>query len=160
MKLILAALMAIGTAAATFAQETPAEPIKISDTEAVVIEQTIRGFVEVKKDRVELFDRKKGKTVALRLDRIVTDDPECVKFPQEGLVAICGECTEVMTDGEKTMDGDKYVVWFVVQRGTLPLASVKDVVIKSVNGNPMYTWTKSENGTWQATVVPDAPAAP
>ena len=167
--LALTLSLAVSTVAA-FAQESApavaaaaATTIRISDTEAVIIEQTIRGYVETKKDKIDLFDRKKGKTVGLRLDRIVTDDPACVVFPQEGFVAICGECTEVasdMEDGEKTATGDKYVVWFLVQRGSLVSAVVKDTFIKSVNGNPMYEWTKGADGSWSATLVPDAAPAP
>jgi hypothetical protein len=174
MKSVLAVTLSLAfSTVAAFAQEsTPtagsaaiaaAAPIKISDTEAVIIEQTIRGYVETKKDKFELFDRKKGKVVGLRLDRIVTDDPACVVFPNEAQVAICGECTEVpsaMADGEKEATGDKYVIWFLVQRGSLVSAVVKDTFIKSVNGNQMYEWSKTADGSWAATVVPDPAPAP
>ena len=60
----------------------------------------------------------------------------------------------------KTSDGDKYVIWFVVVRGSLASAYVKETYVKSVNGKPMYVWTKSENGQWSAVVVPDEAPAP
>ncbi|HEY8240456.1 MAG TPA: hypothetical protein VIH35_03375 [Kiritimatiellia bacterium] len=157
MKSLLATALLLATGSlSAFAVDAPAEPIKITDTEAVIIEKTIRGYVEVRKDKIELFDRKKGKTVSVRLDKIITTDPDCVKFPKPGFVAICCDCTEVLTDGEETKDGDKYVIWFLVERGSLPTASVADTFIKSVNGQQMYEWTQGADGLWAATLVPDA----
>jgi hypothetical protein len=144
---------------AAVAVEAPATPIKISDTEAVVIEKTIRGFYEINHEKLELYDRKKGSTVILRLDKILTSDPDCVKFPKDGYVAICGECTQIEGADKDAKETDKYVVWFLVARGTLPTATVDEMFIKSVNGQQMYTWTKNGDGSWSATVIPDeAPA--
>lgn len=138
-------------------------PIQISDTEAAGISQTINGYIQgpMHRGRVDLFDRKKGATVSLRLDRIVTDDPTRVVFPKEGLVAVCGECTQmnevVDAKGNKTDEaGDPYEVWFVVQRGGIATSKVLDTYIKSVNGQPMYKWTQDASGVWSATLVPDA----
>ena len=139
-------------------------PIRISDTEAARISQTIHGYVQgaLHRGTLELFDRKKGANVALRLDRIVADDPACVVFPAEGQVAICGECSEMKTvvdeKGVKTQveAGDKYVIWFLVERGGTVTSRVLDTFIKSVNGHPMYTWSKNEAGIWSATLVTDS----
>ena len=73
------------------------------------------------------------------------------------------ECTEVSKGGREQdeKEGDKYVLWFVISRGARPSAFVKETYVKSVNGQPMYAWTKTADGTWSATLVPDAaPAAP
>jgi hypothetical protein len=125
--------------------------------------QTINGYLQgpMYRGRVDLFDRKKGATISLRLDRIVTDDPTRVAFPQEGQIAVCGECTQmndiVDAKGQKTEeDGDKYEVWFVVQRGGIATSRVLDTFIKSVNGKPMYQWTQDAAGKWSATLVPDS----
>ncbi len=161
----LSALVFAIAAPSVRAEEAATAPVKISDTEAVVILKTIEGFAQGNLQKTEIFDRKKGKTVALRLDRVVTDDPDCVVFPADGIVAICGECTEVIDSGASSetkddQEGDKYVLWFVVNRGTIVTATVKDMHIKSVNGKPMYTWAKNAEGKWEATLVPDEPAAP
>ena len=138
-------------------------PIQITDTEAVGLVKTINEHVQgsLNRGHRELFDRKKGAIVNLRLDRIVTDDPARVMFPQAGRVAICGECTQV----ELTKDEagavqekeltDKYEVWFVLRRGGAGSSRVLDTFVKSVNGNPMYQWSKDENNNWSATLVPD-----
>lgn len=138
-------------------------PIRISDSEATVIVQTINGFMQgaLRRGRLEILDRKKGELVKLRLDRIVTDDPERVAFIDDTHVAICGECTQMAMvedgKGQKTEQeaGDKYEVWFVVQRGSLVSARVVDTYVKSVNGTPMYQWTRDEAGKLSATLVPD-----
>jgi hypothetical protein len=157
-------VFAIASPAARSATAEPAA-VKISDTEAVIILKTIEGFAQGNQQKTEIYDRKKGKTVALRLDRVVTDDPDCVVFPAEGIVAICGECTEVIDIGKSSesknmQEGDKYVLWFVINRGTLVTATVKDIHIKSVNGKPMYTWATNAEGKWEPTLVPDGAAAP
>lgn len=160
MKFALAVALTIGTAVSALAQQAPtAEPVKISDTEAVVVEKTIRGFYETRDEKLEIYDRKKGETVILRLDRLVTTDTDCIKFPTPSTVAICGECTQIVGAGKNAKEGDKYVVWFVVKRGSLVSATVGDVFIKSVNGKPMYTWAQAQDGTWSATLIPDEPAA-
>ena len=166
----LAAAMWIGAACAwaqldATATAAGAAPIRIADTEATLIGQTINGYMQgpTHRGRLEIFDRKKGANVVLRLDRIVSDDPACVVFPEEGKVAVCGECTQMETvvddKGMKSEKeaGDKYEVWFVVQRGGMASSRVLDTYIKSVNGNPMYKWTQDEAGKWSATLVPDAP---
>ncbi len=140
-------------------------PIQISDTEAAGIAQTIHGYVQgaLHRGTLTLFDRKKGVNVALRVDRIVGDDPACVVFPAEGQVAVCAECSEmrtVVTDkGVKSLEeaGDKYVIWFLVERGGTVSSRVLDTFIKSVNGHPMYKWTQDAAGAWSATLVPDSP---
>jgi hypothetical protein len=156
-------------AACAFAQTEGAvavakpEPIKITDTEAMGITKTINGYVQgaMHRGHLELYDRKKGELVTLRMDRIVTDDPARVAFPQQDRVAICGECTQVelVKDEEGVIQekelGDKYEVWFVLQRGGIVDSRVLDTFIKSVNGNPMYKWTQDSDGKWSATVVPD-----
>ena len=164
----LAAAMWIG-AACSWAEEVTATataageaPIRITDTEATVVEQAINGYVQgpLHRGLLQLFDRKKGQLVSLRLDRIVTDDPACIAFPNEGQVAICGLCTEMVRseDGRKEeATANIYEVWFVVQRGGIATSRVLDTYIKSVNGNPMYKWTQDETGKWSATLVPDAP---
>ncbi len=139
-------------------------PIRISDTEAARIAQTIHGYVQgaLHRGTLELFDRKKGANVALRLDRIVADDPSCVVFPKEGQVAICAECSEMKTvvdeKGVKSQEeaGDKYVIWFLVERGGTVTSRVLDTFIKSVNEHPMYKWSQDAAGTWSATLVTDS----
>ena len=151
---------AVGEAAGT-------EPIRISDSEAVDIVQTIKGYVEsaTGEQFISTFDRKKGTKVSLRLDRIVTDDPTRIVFPAEGQVAIVGECTEVHPKHidkktDKPTEGDKYEVWFLIHRGNMVTCRVLDVIIKSVNGNPMYRWTQDASGKLTATLVPDPAPAP
>ena len=171
MKWILTiATLLIFSAGSLFAQMTGVEiaagkaPIKISDTEAAGIAQTIHGYVQgaMHRGTLTLFDRKKGATVALRVDRIVADDPECVVFPAEGQVAICADCSELKTvvdeKGVKSQveAGDKYVIWFLVERGGTVTSRVLDTFIKSVNGHPMYKWTQDAAGAWSATLVPDS----
>ena len=58
-------------------------PIRITDTEATIIGQTINGYMQgpTHRGRLEIFDRKKGANVLLRLDRIVSDDPARIAFP-------------------------------------------------------------------------------
>lgn len=141
-----------------------AAPIRITDSEATVIVQTINGFMQgaLRRGRLEILDRKKGEIVKLRLDRIVTDDPERVAFLDENRVAICGECTQMATEenakGQKSEQetGDKYEIWFVIQRGSLVTASVLDTFVKSVNGKQMYKWTRDESGKLSATLIPDS----
>jgi hypothetical protein len=146
------------------ADRAGAEPIKISDTEALTIVKTIQGYMETKKNSLDIFDRKKGKVVTLTLDRIVTDDPACVMFPNEGKVAVCGECTEVAPHGKASgqvqseQTGAKYVIWFLLERGNMVNSRVLDTFIKSVDGQEMYTWEKNAEGQWEATLVPDKPA--
>ena len=150
------------------ATATGAAPIQITDTEATGILQTINGYMQgpMHRGRLEIFDRKKGELVSLRLDKIVTDDPARIVFPQEGQVAVCGECTLMATviseKGEKSEaeSSDKYEVWFVVQRGGIATSRVLDTFVKSVNGNPMYKWTQDDTGKWAATLVPDAEPVP
>jgi hypothetical protein len=139
--------------------------IQITDTEATTIVQTIKGYMEgaTHRGHLEILDRRKGELVTLRLDRIVTDDPRRIIFPGEGLVAICGECSQITSvvnsKGEKEDQetGDQYEVWFVIQRGNIVTARVLDTYIKSANGVPMYTWTQGADGQWTATLTP-APA--
>lgn len=170
-KNIVLALL-LGCASASFATEPAAavatensQNVKIFGEEAVVIAQTINGFMQGAKNRglLETFDRKKGKIVKLKLDRIVTDDSERVVFTTPETVAICGELTEV-TDVKNNKGGlveegvaDKYEVWFLIKRGNLVTCRVLETYIKSVNGKPMYNWTKGEDGSWSATLAPDAP---
>ena len=151
-----------GTAAAAASNSAASQ---ISDTEAVGLAQTINGYVQGATHRgyLELFDRKKEQPVTLRLDRIISDDPARITFPETDKVTICGECTEVQTvkgaDGvtKEEPTGDKYEACFVVLRGDTVSSRVLDTFIKSVNGKPMYTWTQDASGKWSATVVPDAP---
>lgn len=164
-------LVLMGGAACAFAQTNvtvPAkpEPIKIMGDEAVHIQQTIHGYVQgaLHRDRLKLFDRKKGKDVILRLDRIAIDDPERAVFVKTNEVAICCEFTEIASViGEKSEiqekgTGDKYEVWFLLQRGYANpnFSKVLKLYIKSVNGVPMNIWTQDESGNWSATLAPDA----
>lgn len=161
MKSFIAALLIASSALSVSAQTPAAAPIKISDDEAITLIKTLEGYAQGNKQQIEIFDRKKGGIVKVRLDRVVADNPDCVVFPVEGIVAICGECTEVVpAKDDKTTDGDKYVVWFVVTRGSLASAFVKETYVKSVNGKPMYTWSKATDGSWSATLVPDEAPAP
>jgi len=136
--------------------------VQILDDEAVALVQTIKGYAEGAKgvQYITTFDRKKGAEVKLRLDRIVLDDPSRIVFPAEGKVAIVGECTQVDLNNinketKLPAEGDKYEIWFLLQRGNIVNSRVLQVIIKSVNGNPMYEWTKDASGTWSATIVPD-----
>lgn len=161
MKSFVVALLVASSVITASAQAAALEPIRISDEEAIVLIKTIEGYAQGNNQKIEIFDRKKGGIVSVRLDRVVTDNPDCVVFPEDGFVAICGECTEVIpAKDDKTTDGDKYVIWFVVKRGSLPSAFVKETFVKSVNGKPMYAWSKSEDGKWSATLVPDEAPAP
>jgi hypothetical protein len=161
MKSFLAALLVASSVVSASAQTPAAEPIKISDDEAIILIKTIEGYAQGNKQQIEVFDRKKGGIVKVRLDKVVTDNPDCVVFPQDGIAAICGECTEVVpAKDDETTDGDKYVIWFVVVRGSLPSAYVKETFVKSVNGKPMYAWAKDAEGKLTATLIPDEPAAP
>jgi len=160
-------LMMTSGMASVFAQTTPpaeAAPVQISDTEAVWIAKAINGHMQgvSRGGRLELFDRKKGKMVKLTLDRIVTDDPARIAFPDSETVAICTECTQIKEDSEgegktaETGAADSYEVWFLVKRGNMATTRVLDTAIKSVNGKPMYVWTRDANGRLVATLVPDA----
>ena len=161
MKSFLAAVLVASCAVAASAQTAAPTPIRVSDDEAMVLLKTIEGYAQGNKQQTEVFDRKKGAIVKVRLDKVVTDNPDCMVFPQDGIVAICGECTEVVpAKDDKTEDGDKYVIWFVVVRGSLPSAYVKETFVKSVNGKPMYSWAKDADGKLTATLIPDEPAAP
>ena len=170
MKCILG-LMLVWMAGATgaFAQVEDAvaavdpEFVKIMGTEAVGMQETIHGYMQgaMRRDRLELFDRKKGKNVILQLDQIVMDDPSRVKFLQPNQVAICGKCTEIASVTDESGEvrqkgvGDQYEVWFLLQRGGTFSSRVLETYIKSVNGNPMYEWIQDSNGKWSATLVPD-----
>ncbi len=164
----LAALMLLRTTN-VFAQETTidtaanAASIQISDSEAVGLIQTIEAYFQgvTGEKTIKTFDRKKGQEVNLRFERVVTDDPERVVFPAEGQVAVSVECTEVKVkdvdkEDKKAPDGDKYEVWFLMERGNYFTSRVLDVIVKSVNGKPMYKWTKGEDGKFTATLVPDS----
>ena len=136
-----------------------AEPITISDIEAVNIIKTIQGYMEQKDNRLEIFDRKKGKIVNVGVDKIVTDNPDCIVFPEEGKLAICVECTEKpagkdnLGDVQNDEKGDQYVLWFIMQRGSQVSTRVLDTVIKSVNGVEMYQWSQNADGKWEATLI-------
>lgn len=159
MKLLLVCVgLFMVAASGTFAQDPEvsvdrSEPKKITDSEGVVIRNTIMHYVEAKDDRLELLDRKKGKVVTLRLDRLVADDPGRVVYTRIDRVAVCGECTELDSGGGET--GDKYEVWFVMQRGSAMISRVLEVIVKSVNGNPMYAWHRDKYGEWTAELIPD-----
>jgi len=136
--------------------------VQILDDEAYALVQTIKGYAEGAKgiQYINTFDRKKGAEIKVRLDRIVLDDPSRIVFPSEGKVAVVGECTQVDMNNinEETKlpaEGDKYELWFLLQRGNIVNSRVLEVIVKSVNGNPMYEWTKNESGVWTATLVPD-----
>lgn len=162
--LAMVSILGVGCAFAQLdatATAAGAAPVRISDMEAQRIVETINGYMQsaMHRGRLNIFDRKKGQIVILRLDRIVTDDPARVIFPKEGEVVICGECTQVNTvvdeKGKKTeQDGDKYEVWFLVQRGGTTTCRVLETFVKSVNGQPMYKWTQDAAGAWSATLVP------
>ena len=161
----------MGGIASAFAQTSapvppPPEANQIMGDEAVNIQQTIDGYVQgaMHRGRLELFDRKKGKNVILRLDRIALDDPARTVQVKADQLAICGECTEIASSTDEQGEiqekgtGDSYEVWFLLQRrSTYPAFSrVIHVYIKSVNGHSVNTWTQDESGHWAITRVPDA----
>jgi len=136
--------------------------VRISDAEAVALVQTIKGYAEGAKgvQYITTFDRKKGEEVKLRLDKIITTDPKRIVFPDDEKVAIVGECTQVDLNNinketKLPAEGDKYEIWFLLHRGNIVNSRVLEVIVKSVNGNEMYEWTKDETGAWSATLVPD-----
>jgi hypothetical protein len=163
-------LALLGGAACALAQTNAADPpppgtIRIIGEEAVRIQQTIDGYVQgaMNRNRLEVFDRNKGKNVILRLDRIVLDDPARAVFVKTNELAVCGECTEIASaesgksEIQEKGEGDKYEVWFLLQRRhSYPsFSKVINLFIKSVNGNPMYTWTQDPGGNWSATLAPE-----
>ena len=83
-------------------------------------------------------------------------------FPKDGHIAVAAECSQVKLTVKEGVDtteeetGDKYEIWFVLERGGVVSSKVLDTYIKSVNGKPMYKWTQAEDGSWSATLVPDA----
>ncbi len=163
--LMMVIVMVIGVGSAVAQMDTTAvaeesAPIQISDTEAGNIVKTINGYMQgaLNRGNLVIFDRKKGANVTLRMDRIVTDDPTRVIFPEDGKVIICGEFTQV--EGPKvdpdSNEADLYQIWFVIKRGNMVTTKVLDTIVKSVNGNPMYKWTQDAAGAWTSTLVPDA----
>jgi hypothetical protein len=135
------------------------EPAELSGAETIALMQTIKEYTQESKRRgyIHAFDPKMDMEVILRLDRIVTDDPKRIQYLDEGRVVLCGESTRVYfqddADDEAKESGDKYEVWFLMQRGAE--AKVEDVLIKSVNRTPMHAWAKDEGGAWSAIRVPD-----
>jgi hypothetical protein len=150
---VQAAAAVIENATAEAAGEAP---IKITDTEATTIVRTINGYMQgpTHRGRLQILDRKKGQLVSLRLDRLITDDPERVVFPAEGQIAVCGACTEMIKGDQGETEGDAYEVWFLVQRGDMVSSRVLDTFVKSVNGVQMYKWTKDPvTGNLSATLA-------
>lgn len=155
------ALMLLLGSLPVFAQDEAASDAapqyeKVSDSEAIIIIQSIKGYVQTRADQIEVFDRNKGEAVTLVLDKIVTDDPKRVVYTKADQIAVCGECSQIdpsivigkgeTSDVQKT--GDKYEVWFLVKRGTIPQSRVEDVIVKSANGVALNAWNKGENGEW------------
>ena len=157
--IVLCMGMLVLTAAVSFAEEQPEtydrdEPQMVTDSEGVLILKTIEDYLEAKGGRLELLDRRKGKVVSLQLDRLVADDPDRVVYTRVDRVAVCGECSEIDAEGGET--GDKYEVWFVMQRGSPVVARVLETIIKSANGKPMYSWHRDKYGKWTSQLIPDS----
>ena len=160
MKSVLVALV-LACVSMPVVRTAVAEPVKVSDTEAVALIKTIEGYVETRNNRLEIFDRSKGEVVRLGVVRAILDNPDCVVFLDESLIAVCAECVQRSAEdkgtakAKSTDKGDKYVVWFVLKRGGIATSRVMDTYIKSVNGKEMYTWTQNAEGKWEATLLKD-----
>lgn len=145
----------------------------LSDSDAVLLAEAIKAHIYQSPpvgETINVFDRKKGQIVTLKYDKIITGDTNAVKTSQSGYIAVSVACTEVKEDQSTP---DNYILWFVMKKekktetvvnyGMVETVSdltekwaVKDVIIRSVNGEQMYTWSLDESGK----LVPSLAVAP
>jgi len=163
----------------------PYEKQRLSSTELVEFVDAVKGYVYGKPptpETMKVFDVQKNGVVILKYVGIHADQ-SCHENLGNGFYAVCADMVEVsedilkMKDDEAAVaeDADEYVLYFICRRKTekeervddgytyeatpLDQVTVRDVVIKSVNGEDRVTVTLGEDGMWRAEPIepPDAP---
>jgi hypothetical protein len=165
----------LGSTLAIRAQEAASDEkpyrMAVTDADAVQLAEAVRAHVYKSApvgDSMEVFDRKKGQKVTLKFDKIIVEGEGNVVIAKNGYMAISVAFTEIAADKAQP---DQYVLWFVMRKekkteqvvsyGTTQTEtsleehwSVKDVIIRSVNGETMYTWSEDKDGKLVPTLPP------
>lgn len=138
-----------------WAQESAVVPAK-DGADALAAVQSYIGWHPDKAATIKLYDLVKGRQVVLGLKKLHEEE---LRLVGSNTYFICGDMA--------ADDGDSYMVWFSVVKGsrspyrTGPLISyvdqpnamvVRDVVIHKVNEEDRVTWALNKDGTW--TLVP------
>jgi hypothetical protein len=163
---VLIALVAVGVVCGVMPGVKAQEPAASNTTAAAVDDRTLVDIVEAVQafigeqppgdDNMRVFDPVKGQVVTLKFKKVIASDAACFKKGTGGYAALCGDF--------KAEDGDDYVLWFVVKQQTereeaivgsqvMKLEAsgqwtVRDVIIKSVNGQRRNDWIQDAANVW------------